>query len=241
MNADIRKKNLEKVLKLLEVEQGLDTYAKINEKYKISTGYLSQVRNGKRQMGEKFARDLEQTLGLPEFYMDNPVDDNDKHLINQNSSKLKNYALGNIEPLSVNPNTQAQYAPVLNYVQAGLFADIGDNDYDEYLAFNNDKVSDNAYWLIVKGDSMTPDFQEGDLLLVDADRQPKSGNYVIAKVADDNEATFKRYKACGFDDKLKVEYFQLTALNEFYSPIDSRYKSFVVLGVVMEHKRRFYV
>lgn len=152
----------------------------------------------------------------------------------------KNYALGNVEPVSHNSDERTRYAPVLNYVQARVFTEIGDNGFDEYLAYNNDKVSDNAYWLIVRGDSMTPDFQDGDLLLVDADRQPKSGDYVIAKVADDNEATFKRYKACGFDENLNLEYFQLIALNDFYSPIDSRHKSFVVLGVVMEHKRRFY-
>lgn len=152
----------------------------------------------------------------------------------------KNYGLGNVEPVPNNFDERTRYAPVLNYVQAGVFTEIGDNGYDEYLAYNNDKVSDNAYWLIVKGDSMTPDFQEGDLLLVDANRQPKSGDYVIAKIADENEATFKRYKACGFDEKLSVEYFQLIALNDFYSPIDSRHKSFVILGVVMEHKRRFH-
>lgn len=149
------------------------------------------------------------------------------------------YALGNVEAVP-NSKLSVRYAPVLNYVQAGKFTDIGDNNYDEYLPYTDDKISDNAYWLIVKGDSMIPDFQENDLLLIDANRQPKSGDYVIAKVADDNEATFKRYKACGFDEKLSVEYFQLIALNDFYSPIDSRHKSFVILGVVMEHKRRFH-
>lgn len=151
----------------------------------------------------------------------------------------KNYGLGNVESVPNKLDERTRYAPVLNYVQAGVFTEIGDNGYDEYLPYSDSKVSDNAYWLIVKGDSMTPDFQEGDLLLVDANRQPKSGDYVIAKIADENEATFKRYKVCGFDEKLNTEYFQLIALNEFYSPIDSRYKPFVVLGVVVEYKRTF--
>lgn len=74
MNPEIRKQNLERLLKELE-SQGLDTYAKITDKYsEVSTGYLSQVRNGKRQMGEKFARDLEKTLGFPEFYLDQAID-----------------------------------------------------------------------------------------------------------------------------------------------------------------------
>lgn len=147
-------------------------------------------------------------------------------------------ALGNVESITTSFNTHIRYAPVLNYVQAGAFTEIGDNGYDEYLPYSNKKVSNNAYWLIVKGDSMAPNFQEGDLLLVDSNRQPKSGDYVIAKIINENEATFKRYKVCGFDEKLNIEYFQLIALNEFYSPIDSRYKPFTVLGVVVEYKRK---
>lgn len=147
------------------------------------------------------------------------------------------YALGNVEAVP-NSKLSVRYAPVLNYVQAGKFTDIGDNDYDEYLPYTDDKISDNAYWLIVKGDSMTPDFQEGDYLLIDAKRQAQSGDYVIAMMSDDNEATFKRYKHCGFDEKLNREYCQLIALNDFYSPIDSRHTHFSVIGVVMEHKRK---
>ncbi|TWV81531.1 XRE family transcriptional regulator [Moraxella sp. VT-16-12] len=147
------------------------------------------------------------------------------------------YALGNVEAVP-NSKLSVRYAPVLNYVQAGKFTDIGDNDYDEYLPYTDDKISDNAYWLIVKGDSMTPDFQEGDYLLIDAKRQAQSGDYVIAMMSDDNEATFKRYKHCGFDEKLNREYCQLVALNDFYSPIDSRHTHFSVIGVVMEHKRK---
>ena len=131
-----------------------------------------------------------------------------------------------------------RFAPVLNWVQAGAFAPMGDNDndYDKYMPHTYTK-GDNIYWLQVRGDSMEPDFRQADYLLVDADKPPKAGSFVIAMVADDTEATFKRYKPCGFDDTGQ-EYCQLVPLNDFHPVIDSRHKPFTVVGVVVEHKRR---
>lgn len=121
--------------------------------------------------------------------------------------------------------------PVINEVQAGKFTEIGDDVFDEYVPAHH---KDGDYWLRVKGDSMTPDFKQGDLILVGKDRTAVTGNYVVALIADDPKATFKKYREC-FDDG--TPYHQLIALNEFYPPIDSRAKPFEVIGVVLEHKR----
>lgn len=121
--------------------------------------------------------------------------------------------------------------PVINEVQAGKFTEIGDDVFDEYVPAHH---KDGDYWLRVKGDSMTPDFKQGDLILVGKDRTAVTGNYVVALIADDPKATFKKYREC-FDDG--TPYHQLIALNEFYPPIDSRAKPFKVIGVVLEHKR----
>ncbi|CNE87309.1 LexA family transcriptional regulator [Yersinia mollaretii] len=55
---------------------------------------------------------------------------------------------------------------------------------------------DSAFWLSVKGDSMTSpsgiSFPEGMIILVDPEKEPMPGNFVIAKLTDDNEATFKK-------------------------------------------------
>lgn len=121
--------------------------------------------------------------------------------------------------------------PVINEVQAGHFTEIGDDVFDEYVPAHH---KDGDYWLRVKGDSMTPDFNQGDLILVGKDRTAVTGNYVVALIADDPKATFKKYREC-FEDG--TPYHQLIALNEFYPPIDSRAKPFEVIGVVLEHKR----
>lgn len=121
--------------------------------------------------------------------------------------------------------------PVINEVQAGQFTEIGDDVFDEYEPAHH---KDGDYWLRVKGDSMTPDFKQGDLILVGKDRTAVTGNYVVALLDGNPKATFKKYREC-FDDG--TPYHQLIALNEFYPPIDSRAKPFEVIGVVLEHKR----
>lgn len=120
--------------------------------------------------------------------------------------------------------------PVINEVQAGQFTEIGDDSFDEYKAAHRK----GSYWLKIKGDSMTPDFRQGDLILVDQERVASTGNYVVALVAGEQKATFKKYREC-FDGK--NPYYELIALNDFYPTIDSRVKPFQVIGVVVEHSR----
>lgn len=136
----------------------------------------------------------------------------------------------------INPE-HLRKVPVINWVQAGVFTDIAPDSFDEFEYVLDADYGDNIYWLRIKGDSMTPMFNQGDLILVDMDRQPNAGNYVIARLEGEEQATFKRYKPCGFDEKLGKEYCQLIALNEFYPPIDSRLKNFAIVGTVVEHKR----
>ena len=142
--------------------------------------------------------------------------------------------VSNVEPANL---TNMRQIPVLNWVQAGVFTDISENGYDEFISIDFDSSCD-TYALRIRGDSMEKEFKEGDLIIVDADRQPVAGNYVIAMVDGADQATFKRYKPCGFDERLNKDYFQLIALNDFYAPIDSRHEVIRIVGVVIEHKRR---
>lgn len=129
-------------------------------------------------------------------------------------------------------------APVLNWVQAGMFTDMCENTYDEYDYFYDDGYGIQVYWLHVRGDSMEPQFYEGDKILVDAERQAKAGDFVIAMVDSENQATFKRYKPCGYDERIGREYCQLIALNDFYPVIDSRAVKINIIGVVVKHERK---
>lgn len=73
------------------------------------------------------------------------------------------------------PTAVKKTAPLLNSVQAGSFTEIGDSHYDEYLPYFGDYGNDRVYWLKVTGDSMIPDFKEGEYVLINADRQARAG------------------------------------------------------------------
>lgn len=126
--------------------------------------------------------------------------------------------------------------PVLSWVQAGLFAETGDLQYDSTEPGYDDDYPEGVYWLEVKGDSMEPRFYEGDMILIDPNRTAKGGDFVIAY--SESGVTFKKLKM-GFDEKMGRDYCQLIPLNSDYAIVDSRYVDFRINGVVLERKEKF--
>lgn len=92
-------------------------------------------------------------------------------------------------------------------------------------------VGRHTYALVVKGDSMAPDFPEGMRLVVEPDMSADNGDFVIAKNGD-NEATFKQLVMDG-------GVFYLKPINPRY-PILTVGPDTQIVGVVREalHRRR---
>ena len=105
--------------------------------------------------------------------------------------------------------------PVLNWVQAGALRSTEDlypyaGAAEEYLSVSVRGA--HCFALRVRGDSMLPDFREGDMIVIDPDLQPQSGDMVVAVIDGTGEATFKRYMK-------KKDGEVLMPLNPDYSPI----------------------
>ena len=89
--------------------------------------------------------------------------------------------------------------PVISWVAAGAWAEAvepypaGFSDRYEFSEYDSKGP---AFWLEVKGDSMTSpvgqSITEGTLILVDTEAEAAPGKLVIAKLPDSNEATFKK-------------------------------------------------
>jgi SOS-response transcriptional repressor LexA len=100
--------------------------------------------------------------------------------------------------------------PVISWVAAGSWAEAvepfppGFGDRYELSEYNSKGP---AFWLEVKGDSMTSpigqSIPEGTLILVDTEADVHSGKLVVAKLADSNEATFKKLVEDGGQKFLK--------------------------------------
>jgi SOS-response transcriptional repressor LexA len=83
--------------------------------------------------------------------------------------------------------------PLISWVQAGAWSEISEikeYDADRYLC--PVKCSDLTFVLKVQGVSMEPKFHEGDLIFVDPEAECIHGSYVVARLDDDNHATFKQ-------------------------------------------------
>tara|TARA_R110002020_G_scaffold475551_1_gene710868 strand:- start:114 stop:761 length:648 start_codon:yes stop_codon:yes gene_type:complete len=128
-------------------------------------------------------------------------------------------------------------APVLNFVQAGAFCEYHDEAIsDEFEPVVGD-AGDNVYWIVLEGDSMTPDFESGELVLIDPDMQPNPADYVVALRKGEKAVTFKKWRPRGFDEATGEEYSQLIPSNSDFPIIDSRFTPFSICGVAVQRNQ----
>lgn len=127
--------------------------------------------------------------------------------------------------------------PVLSKVQAGAWDEACEpytiKDVDMWLE-SDAHTQGEAFWLQVEGDSMTApiglSIPAGTYVLFDTGREAVNGSLVVAKLTDDNEATFKKLIIDGSQKYLK-------GLNPQWPmvPVNGNCK---VLGVAIETKMR---
>ncbi len=55
-------------------------------------------------------------------------------------------------------------------------------------------LSEHAFALKMKDDSMDPELKRGDILIVDPEQEPKPGGFVVAKLVDSGEVIVRRYR-----------------------------------------------
>ena len=129
--------------------------------------------------------------------------------------------------------------PVISWVSAGAWSDAvepypaGISDRYEFSEYDSKGP---AFWLEVKGDSMTSpagqSITEGTLILVDTEAEVAPGKLVVAKLPDSNEATFKKLVSDGGRLFLKP-------LNPSY-PIEAVDENCRIVGVVVQALQKFY-
>lgn len=129
-------------------------------------------------------------------------------------------------------NQRGRSLPLVSYVQAGAFTEADSlfcpEDIETTIVFD-ENISELGFALRIKGDSMEPEFREGDTIIVDPAVAPQPGEFVVAKNGD-HEATFKKYrpKANGA--------FELLPLNPDYPTIDSEQQPIQIIGTMVEHR-----
>ena len=99
------------------------------------------------------------------------------------------------KPKTTNPATVVTLCPLVSWAQACEFPVISEHS-QKRIAENilpcPVSCSPGSFVLRVNGASMEPKFGNGDLIFVDPRVEAESGKYVVVKLEDANEATFKQ-------------------------------------------------
>jgi SOS-response transcriptional repressor LexA len=105
------------------------------------------------------------------------------------------YLPPNIEPA---PLGKLRKIPIISWVMAGKWEAVCDHlqpgEAEEWIEI--DVKGSNVFAVRVKGDSMIPEFNEGEIAVINPHLEVRSGDYVVVK-NDDEEATFKQFKVYG--------------------------------------------
>lgn len=137
----------------------------------------------------------------------------------------------NIMPLA---EISTRRVPVLSYVQAGnLTEEKGITDMEGELEYvlADSTVHESCFALRIDGDSMQPEFIEGDIVIIDPELSPQPGEFIVAQ-NENHAATFKKYRPAGTN----VSAFELVPLNPDYPIISSLNSKLRLIGVMVEHR-----
>lgn len=119
-----------------------------------------------------------------------------------------------------------------------MWAEIVDSfqpgDAGDWLLTDID-LSDSAFALDIRGNSMEPEFKDGDRVIIDPEIAPQPGDFVAAKNGE-QEATFKKYRPRGMDAHGNI-IFELVPLNDDYPTLRSDVQPIRIVGTMVEHRK----
>ena len=181
------------------------------------TGNLSRLERGKQGYSDEMIRKVADALGCS---------------VSDLFATLENSNIAAFTPPGF------RRIPLIDSVQAGTMTEATDpfeiGGAFEWLLTDLD-ISTRSFALRIKGDSMLPEFREGDIILVDPAVEPLPGDFVVAKNGE-NEATFKKYRPRGINERGE-KVFLLTPLNDDYESMQSDITPIKIIGTMIEHRR----
>jgi SOS-response transcriptional repressor LexA len=131
------------------------------------------------------------------------------------------------------PVKKIRRIPVVSWVRAGVRHDSTDpnepGDSAEWI--ESDVEGANVFSLIVMGDSMEPEFLEGEIIIINPNKEALPGDFIIVK-SPDGETTFKQLKRYG-------NRWVLHPLNPRYEDMEVRRGDFSIIGKVVKKEKRY--
>ncbi|STY25904.1 phage repressor [Legionella taurinensis] len=138
--------------------------------------------------------------------------------------------------------------PVLDYKQACdpafYIEQIKSGNYSDKVDFIplsaklSERIGVNAFALVVKDESMVPEFRIGDVMIIDPEALAMPSDFVAAKLDSDVEIIIRKYKQLSAS-KIAPE-FELVAFNEDWANVHVKTKiKAEIIGPVIQIQRCF--
>lgn len=181
----------------------------------VSDVYVHYVEKGVRKPGFHIVERLIKALGIS-FY---------------------DFAMetGRIEPDVLRSGTggRSSSIPVVSWVTAGMWKEVSDafepGDADQWIVA--DVKGENVFALRVVGDSMEPEFKDGETVVVNPHVEAGPNDFVVVKNLE-GEATFKQLKKYG-------SRWVLHPLNSNYQDQEVKRGEFRVIGKVVKKEKKY--
>lgn len=193
-------------LKSLRQRYGF-TQEELAEKMGFTRSYLSQLESESKGPGPKFLKALlfcEQTNN-PDLWTKRSL----STISEEEDARVD-------EPPSTYGGTmKVRWIPLLSWAQAGTANDFEELPTDWQELIPTTVSNPQAFAIQLRGDSMEPEYKEGDIAVVLPGEPARVGDLVIAKIKKQG-MVFKVFQLIG-GEPTRV---RLKSYNEFYEPMD---------------------
>lgn len=201
-------------------------HRRVAELLKMDPSHLSQVILGNRKCGEELSIKIGSVLQSPEWWA---------------LQSTENLNLRGPRPFDQNVvpvEEPIRTVPLISSVAAGRLTEVTDpyalGACEKEIAVLAE-VSRFAFALRITGNSMVPEYADGDIVIIDPQVAPQPGDCVVAK-NHEHEATFKKFRPRGRNEQ-GVEYFELVPLNPDYPTLRSDVEHLRIIGTEVQHNR----
>ena len=181
---DVDEIRLNNARHLAEDAGGISRFAVLIQK---SQSQVSQIigKNPSKRIGRGIAREIEAACEKPHGWLDH------LHEVGEHAEGYQNTSLAEFRG----------DVPLISWVQAGAWEEVEDpyavGDYERLVPVTK-RFSKHGFALRIQGDSMYapdgdgPSFPTGSIIAVEPQQEPRNGSFVVVRLEDTKEATFKQ-------------------------------------------------
>lgn len=191
-------------------------------------------KNPHKNIGRVLARQIEGAFNKPRGWLDQPHSFDPAPVMRAASIDRPPGLLRDLEPTQ--PPAGKRDIPIISWANASFDLTSDDflqpGDAIDWITSYDGQCSRFTYALIVRGESMWPDYFDGDVIIVDPEVAPEQGRDVIVRNAETDDVTLKRFVQEGTRGYLK-------AVNRDYpEPIRLVTEWDRFCGVVIDQRRK---